>query len=366
MHGMVLGVARQIWELWTKPGTPYYLRANAQAEINRRLLNIQPPQEIHRLPRSSKSRSKWKASEWYSWLLFYSIPCLTGILQQDALKSWSLFVRCIHKLLSVNITETHLIQCDIDSITFVGDCQIMYGKGAMTFNLHSVLHIVQSVRASGPLWATSAFPFESGIYYLKRQIHGPKGINDQIVKGTLQMNIFQNRVASMPEDNTCTVYCKGLFSNHKVSTFTRICNGVLLIGNSIDTRGFTLTIDGEIVDVIGESFKKCIYKGIVLHSTRYTRSFKTKDTIVQLQCDSIAEIIQLYAINGKCYIEYVKLLTTPVEIEENELITHLFHILGKEESVELLPIDNVKCKCIFIDVFDDTYIAVPPNVFEIQ
>ena len=87
MHEMVLGVARQIWKLWTKLGTPYYFRANAQTEMNLRLLNIQPPQEIFRLPRSLKSRTKWKASEWYSWLLFYSIPCLTGILQQDALKS---------------------------------------------------------------------------------------------------------------------------------------------------------------------------------------------------------------------------------------------------------------------------------------
>lgn len=151
MHGILLGVTRQLWELWIKPGTPWYLDLTNQAEINRRLLNIKPPKEIHRDPRSMKNRSKWKASEWRSWLLFYCIPCLSGILQPNIFRSLLLFVRSIHTLLSMNITENDLIRCEIDLITFVGDCQTIYGKGAMTFNLHSLLHVVQSVRESGPL-----------------------------------------------------------------------------------------------------------------------------------------------------------------------------------------------------------------------
>ena len=52
----------------------------------------------------------------------------------------------------------------------------MFGNNVMTFNVHSLLRVVQSIRMTGPLWATLTLPFESEIFYLKRVITGPKGV----------------------------------------------------------------------------------------------------------------------------------------------------------------------------------------------
>lgn len=36
----------------------------------------------------------------------------------------------------------------------------MYGKVNVSYNVHQLLHLTDSVEARGPLWATSCFPFE--------------------------------------------------------------------------------------------------------------------------------------------------------------------------------------------------------------
>lgn len=88
-----------------------------------------------------------------------------------------LFVKSIHVLLQPSITTADLEKCNHDLYKFVGECQIYYGEGEITFNLHSLMHLAVSVQQSGPLWATSAFPYENGIFKMKQQISGPNGID---------------------------------------------------------------------------------------------------------------------------------------------------------------------------------------------
>ncbi|CAL1672806.1 unnamed protein product [Lasius platythorax] len=68
MHGIMLGVVRQMWAEWNSPSSPFYLSRKQRDNVDKRLLNIKPPKEIHRLPRSFKE-GKLKASEWRSWTI---------------------------------------------------------------------------------------------------------------------------------------------------------------------------------------------------------------------------------------------------------------------------------------------------------
>lgn len=76
----------------------------------------------------------------------------------------------------------------------------------MTFNVHSLLHVVHSVRMSDPLWATSAFPYENGIFHLKQNIHGPTGLLFQIATKTLQRSTIQNIIIN-DKAETYELYC---------------------------------------------------------------------------------------------------------------------------------------------------------------
>ncbi|KYN30395.1 hypothetical protein ALC56_15325, partial [Trachymyrmex septentrionalis] len=68
--------------------------------------------------------------------------------------------------------------CKIDLIQFVCEIEILYGKNAMTFNMHSLLHIVYNVCMSGPLWAISAFPYENEIFHLKQNVSGKNRVSN--------------------------------------------------------------------------------------------------------------------------------------------------------------------------------------------
>lgn len=65
--------------------------------------------------------------------------------------------------------------------------------GVMTFNVHILLHLVESVRRSGPLWVTSTVAFEKNIFLLKRALNGPKGAAQQIIKKTLQRLSYKHK-----------------------------------------------------------------------------------------------------------------------------------------------------------------------------
>ncbi|KYN18244.1 hypothetical protein ALC57_09446 [Trachymyrmex cornetzi] len=54
--------------------------------------------------------------------------------------SFLLLVRSVYILLQTDISEENLLQCELDLVRFVGECEILYGEEVITFNMHSVLH----------------------------------------------------------------------------------------------------------------------------------------------------------------------------------------------------------------------------------
>lgn len=147
--------------------------------MEKRYLSITPNQQIHRLPRAGilQGSAKPKASEMKSWLLFFSLPCLKGILDEKALEHYSLLVKAAYTLLKPEISENESQECEFDLLKFVCEYEMLYGEEKMTFNVHALLHIAQSVRKSGPMCMNAAFPFESNIYTFKTYINGPNGMD---------------------------------------------------------------------------------------------------------------------------------------------------------------------------------------------
>lgn len=129
MHGVLCGVSKYIWNQWTASDSKLCFKLNKTEQdiINKRLNLIKPTQEIHRLPESLHHRPKWKVSAEKSWLLYYSLPCLNGVLNQDALTHYSLLVNSLYVLLKTEITEDELKQCEYDLLKFIGYFEVYYG-----------------------------------------------------------------------------------------------------------------------------------------------------------------------------------------------------------------------------------------------
>lgn len=118
---------------------------------------LSPPDSMLRLPRSVTCRKYWKASEFRNFLLYYSVPCLRGILPTEYYNHLLFLVHGIYTLLKGSISIEELTTAHISVSTFHKQFQDLYGLRNMRYNLHLLNHIAQCVLDWGPLWANSAF-----------------------------------------------------------------------------------------------------------------------------------------------------------------------------------------------------------------
>lgn len=362
MHGILLGVTKQMWNIWIMPGHKFSLTAQKRLIINKRLRAIKPPHEIHRIPRDLISKAKWKATEWRSWLLFYSYPCLCGVLENTFLQSFLLLVQSVYILLKTDISEENLLQCELDLVRFVGECEILYGEEVITFNMHSLLHLVQSVRKSGPLWATSTFPYESNIFYFKQYVNGPKGVQNQIIEKHLQLMTYRHSVATAAFNNDDSYqYCKTLFEYRRLTQYTTTKDGIVFSGHGTPLINITDSAEEPLLN--GLVFNRCMFKGIVFHSTLYDRPKKTDDTIIKLKNDTIVQITKFILIEERCCMTVRKIITAP--IKENVPMLHLMKVVKKKKNIMIISMEEIKQKMIFIDV-GECYVCELPNTIELQ
>lgn len=170
MHCVLLGVVYLMLDLWiTGYRMPYYIGSPLKLQkLNSALNNMKPPTQIHRLTRSVDVRRKWKASEWKSFFLYYSIPCLTEILQDTYLKHFSLLVEAMGLLMKSVITQNDLQKSEKLLLKFVRKFEKLYGTEKMTFNVHLLVYLTKAVKMCGPLWCFSTFPYESHMGVLKK------------------------------------------------------------------------------------------------------------------------------------------------------------------------------------------------------
>lgn len=217
MHCVLLGVVKQITNILMQPAdVPDY-----QDQLN----SIKLPHQVCRLTRPIEDNAYWNARIWENWLLYVSMKLFSTKLSTKYLKYWSLLVESIHILLKSEILNIELDRSERMLKLFVELTQRYFGKAAMTFNVHQLLHLVDSVRNWGPLWAHSAFAFEAGNHRLLQAIHCANGAILQILRF---INI----------NNSVSVIEKRLFSDESeiartfcTNTITRRAKSCYKIGN---------------------------------------------------------------------------------------------------------------------------------------
>ncbi|XP_024887094.1 uncharacterized protein LOC112464375 [Temnothorax curvispinosus] len=273
------------------------------------------------------------------------------------------FRDCVNTLLKSEISEAELRKCECDLLQFVGECEILYGKEVMTFNLHSMLHLCESVRQSGPLWASSTFPFENGIFYFKRHINAPHGVNHQIANLVLKKQFIKSNINDASTVPACRNYCHNLFKPNRLINCVKSDNGVTLIGTGRHDKKIQTVMMNHLdgVQIPVKVFNRCIYKEIVLRSTSYIRLQKTDDTVVQIKSKKIIKIHSFVLVNNTCYLYGREMLITPWMFKGRVQLDHLFEVQDTEGDVLIVNAENVQCKVIHFSTGIKDYIAFFPK-----
>ena len=189
MHQILLGVTRKLTHLWFDSSNhqePFSLSKRLK-EVNARLLQIRPPNFISRAPSSILKLKFWKASEFRSWLFYYSAPVLFNILPAAYYQHHLLLVEAIYTLNSDSIAPESLDKCEMMLNYYVCLFSTLYGANNMGINVHSIVHLVDTVKDLGPLFVYSCFPFESLNGDLKTLFHGTQAIDKQVASAVRKL-----------------------------------------------------------------------------------------------------------------------------------------------------------------------------------
>ncbi|KAE8737533.1 hypothetical protein FOCC_FOCC017003 [Frankliniella occidentalis] len=214
MHLVLLGVTRQFFQMWikgeknglpTKKGhkPPWYIGSKSKT-IDRFLISIQRIYEFTRFPKYTAKFKANKASAWLVWLLFVSVPALHNNLREEYFQHWLLLVIAMNLLLQEVIPQDDIEMARLLLSVFAEEAQNLYGKEAMTYNVHGLQHMALMVKRWGGLWATSTFLFEGYNGVIVRNLHGTIHISQEFgnVFGRHIANVTLKNVLST-EDEEC-------------------------------------------------------------------------------------------------------------------------------------------------------------------
>lgn len=99
MHCILINVVHPFISLWFEPQHSSEVRScsHSVSIVDARLESIHPPNLITQAPRGISNRKYWKASEYRSWLFFYSLPVMS-ILHEDYYQHYILLCEAIYIL----------------------------------------------------------------------------------------------------------------------------------------------------------------------------------------------------------------------------------------------------------------------------
>ena len=100
------------------------------------------------------------AKQWKNWILIYSVVAMKGMLPNDHMGCWLLYVNACKLLCKPVLKKEDIIAADRFFIQFCRKFEILYGKEQCTPNMHLHLHLKQCFLDFGPPHAFWCFAFE--------------------------------------------------------------------------------------------------------------------------------------------------------------------------------------------------------------
>lgn len=162
LHTIYAGAFKQIirllfdHEFHSKPWSLY----KKIDRIDELLSHVQTPSTTQRRFRSIRHIAKYKASEYRS-LFHFGIPVILECMKEQDCKTLLLsFVTGINLASADHVTNETIEIVEKLFDYFVRRFQEIFGLRHMSSNIHSLLHIHNSLKFIEPLWFYSTFSFE--------------------------------------------------------------------------------------------------------------------------------------------------------------------------------------------------------------
>lgn len=177
LHLVCLGVVRRMLHFWKNGPKKCRLGWKVLDTISCDLVALTDciPREFARKPRSLKELDRFKATEFRLFLLYTGPVVLKRYLSPHMYTHFMSLSIAMHILLSPTKCVRLCSYARELLRFFVANCEAIYGRIMLVYNVHSLLHLADDVeKFKIPLDKISAFPFENFMQKLKRYVRGSR------------------------------------------------------------------------------------------------------------------------------------------------------------------------------------------------
>lgn len=376
MHALLLGTMKRLANLWldsTSSKEAYYIGLSID-RLNMRLADITLPSGF-RTPRSLSDRAHWKANEWRAFLLYFALPVLVNILPGPFYDHFKMFASAVYTLSQDNILQDEIADAACLLNCFVCQYQDLYGVQNMVFNVHITRHMADAVKKMGPLWAFSAFPFESANGRLVKLCMGTKGVTTQICrKYVMTKSVPKLLLNNYRASENVLKFCCDTIGLKYLKNYIRGKNSETMLGRQIiheltDTQK-QACIDKGLSITSAHCASRVVVGGKLFHARKTTRQKRACDSCVRLSSGQYALIDVIFTHNynqiqgeGDVYLLVTKL---NIALDPSPLLVpHIKQCsLDPFGDVELITSVDITKKCIFYNCSQKCFVAEITNFYE--
>ncbi|XP_011686450.1 PREDICTED: uncharacterized protein LOC105449147 [Wasmannia auropunctata] len=300
-----LGLTKLLLRLWFDPtlaNEPYSLSGVLHV-IDADLRNMQPPSFVQRMPRAIKTYlSLWKAQEYKLWLIYYSVPILLGVMNQEYFDHHLQLLSAVYLLSRDSISFDQIEVARNHLRSYISKFADFYGVRNMSMNVHQLLHLPDVVLDLGPLWVYSCFFLEDLNGKLSKLIHGSRHAGLQVCSGaSIYMNLYV-LIGTLPVDSTVRKFCDQLRCNKKKSRIVEIIDPKTYVLGSLqhlDEVSFNIrAVLAKSLDIKNgniQVFYRLERKGVLFSSAKYSRSNKKVSHYVSYTHEKrLVETLQIF------------------------------------------------------------------------
>ncbi|XP_029203493.2 uncharacterized protein LOC114967602 [Acropora millepora] len=388
MHCVFLGVVKQLLGLWfdSKHSGQRWYCGNIFEKVDKRLLEIKPPSVITRIPRSIQHHLKfWKATEYRNWLLYYSLPCLKGILDEEYHQHYALLVGAITFLSGRSISPEQLEIARKFLMHFVEMYDAHYGCRYVLMNQHLLLHLAKSVNDHGPLWSSSLFVFEDWNGDIGNYFHGTQNVANQIMTAVRSHQCLPQLINELPPGCAKDLVLQLRGQTSKTNR-THLKEDFYAVGALTKGRATNTGYEDDLISILGvESlsditfFSRLQIGEAVVHSKSYKRVTRRNNyTITYQKEESICygQIEVFFVVRDDARMVCGAVLSSMAVSSKQVCKSHM--ILGSPVShivclrqpnrnrFTVVPLEDIIDVCVYMKFSDCDlgYAAVFPNHIE--
>ncbi len=184
MYSVLEGVVKNFFNYWfsSKYTNEEYSMRKYMSEINKRIAELRPPKFVPSTPRSIYNYNTWRAHEYLSFLMYYSMAIFKDIMPFNHYQHLKKLIVFLETILAPKINIDYLNKVEPIIIEFVKELTDLYPKSIMLSGAHELLHLTECTLKFGPLNTINCFQFEELNRKLMRFFHGKDLIGEEIIK----------------------------------------------------------------------------------------------------------------------------------------------------------------------------------------